>query len=92
MSDKDRPAVGVETVGMTKIFGSLTALDRHDGKWWAVFAHYDGKGGEPGRDHRYTMLARRYHPDINQGDRSMEKRLQAVVEAYQLLRKSALFA
>ena len=33
-----------------------------------------------------------YHPDINQGDRSMEKRLQAVVEAYQLLRKSALFA
>ena len=41
---------------------------------------------------RYTLLARRYHPDINQGDRSMEKRLQAVVEAYQLLRKSALFA
>ena len=41
---------------------------------------------------RYTTLARRYHPDINQGDRSMEKRLQAVVEAYQLLRKSALFA
>lgn len=27
MSDKDRPAVGVETVGMTKIFGSLTALE-----------------------------------------------------------------
>jgi ABC-type uncharacterized transport system ATPase subunit len=27
MSDKDKPAVGVETVGMTKIFGSLTALE-----------------------------------------------------------------
>lgn len=36
--------------------GSLTALDRHDGKWWAVFANYDGKGGEAGRDHRYTTL------------------------------------
>jgi len=38
--------------------GSLTALDRHDGKWWAVFAHYDGKGGAPGRDHRHSQLVR----------------------------------
>lgn len=38
--------------------GSLTALDRHDGKWWAVFANYAGKGGEPGRDTRYTLLVR----------------------------------
>ncbi len=38
--------------------GSLTALDRHDGKWWAVYANYAGKGGEPNRDHRYTLLAR----------------------------------
>ncbi|PNU06659.1 hypothetical protein [Novosphingobium guangzhouense] len=38
--------------------GSLTVIDRHDGKWWAVFANYAGKGGEPGRDYRYTMLAR----------------------------------
>ena len=38
--------------------GSLTALDRHAGKWWAVFANYAGKGGEPGRDHRYTLLVR----------------------------------
>lgn len=38
--------------------GSLTALDRHGGKWWAVYANYDGKGGEPNRDHRYTLLAR----------------------------------
>jgi hypothetical protein len=38
--------------------GSLTALDRHDGKWWAVYANYAGKGGEPGRDYRYTVLAR----------------------------------
>ncbi len=38
--------------------GSLTVMDRHAGKWWAVFANYDGKGGEPGRDHRYTVLVR----------------------------------
>lgn len=38
--------------------GSLTALDRHGGKWWAVFANYAGKGGEPGRDYRYTLLVR----------------------------------
>ena len=38
--------------------GSLTWLDRHRGAWWACFAHYDGKGGEPGRDHRATVLVR----------------------------------
>lgn len=38
--------------------GSLTWIDRHDGAWWAMFANYDGKGGEPGRDHRYTTLVR----------------------------------
>lgn len=38
--------------------GSLTAMDRHGGKWWGVFANYAGKGGEPGRDHRYTLLVR----------------------------------
>ena len=38
--------------------GSLTVMDRHDGKWWAVFANYDGKGGAPGRDHRQTLLVR----------------------------------
>lgn len=38
--------------------GSLTVMERHADKWWAVFANYDGKGGEPGRDHRHTMLVR----------------------------------
>lgn len=38
---------------------------------------------------RYTQLVRRYHPDRNGGDRSHEARLTRVVEAYQLLRKSA---
>ncbi len=41
---------------------------------------------------RYSELVRKYHPDRNGGDRSHEGRLGRVVEAYQLLRKSAAFA
>ena len=41
---------------------------------------------------RYSELVRRFHPDRNGGDRSHEARLQQVVEAWQLLRKSPLFA
>lgn len=41
---------------------------------------------------RYSQLVRKYHPDRNGGDRSHEGRLQAVVDAYQRLRKSAQFA
>lgn len=40
---------------------------------------------------RYSALVRRYHPDKNGGDRSHEIRLREVIEAYQLLRKSAAF-
>jgi hypothetical protein len=39
--------------------GSLTWLDWSAGSWWACFANYaEAKGGEPGRDHRYTTLMR----------------------------------
>lgn len=41
---------------------------------------------------RYSALVRQYHPDRNGGDRAHEKRLQAVIEAYQALRKSPAFA
>lgn len=41
---------------------------------------------------RYSELVRRYHPDRNGGDRRHEVRLTRVVEAYQLLRKSAAIA
>ena len=40
----------------------------------------------------YSALVRRYHPDKNGGDRTYEARLTAVIEAYQLLRKSPAFA
>lgn len=41
---------------------------------------------------RYSERVRRFHPDRNGGDRSHEAQLRQVIEAYQLLRKSAAFA
>lgn len=40
---------------------------------------------------RYSELVRRYHPDRNGGDRAHEAKLQQVIEAWQLLRKSPTF-
>ena len=41
---------------------------------------------------RYSALVRRCHPDKNGGDRSHERKLGEVIEAYQLLRKAQPFA
>ncbi|MBB5746466.1 hypothetical protein [Brevundimonas variabilis] len=38
--------------------GSLTWVDRRDGAWWAMFANYSQRGGEPPRDHRSTTLVK----------------------------------
>ncbi len=54
-----------------------------------------GLGGDidrTGLRRRYSELVRKYHPDRNGGDRSHEGKLTRVVEAYQVLRKSAAFA
>ena len=40
---------------------------------------------------RYKQLVRRYHPDMNGGDRSHEAELQAVIDAYTQLRRSPAF-
>src|SRR3546814_14967672 len=48
----------IRTVSLGRMVGSLTAMDWHGGSWWAVFANYDDRGGEPGRDHRFTTLVR----------------------------------
>lgn len=45
-----------KSLGLTD--GSLTWHESHDGYLWAGFAHYDGHGGEPGVDHRYTYVAK----------------------------------
>ncbi|MFM2372826.1 MAG: hypothetical protein RIS85_2548 [Pseudomonadota bacterium] len=41
---------------------------------------------------RYSELVRKFHPDRNGGDRHYEGRLQEVVEAYNYLKGSRLFA
>lgn len=48
--------IHLRTVALGQQVGSLTWVDRKDGVWWAAFANYDGKGGEPGRGHQYTQL------------------------------------
>lgn len=40
---------------------------------------------------RYSQLVRRYHPDRNGGDRSHEKQLGEVIEAWQLLKTTRAF-
>ena len=41
---------------------------------------------------RYSELVRRYHPDRNGGDRTHERQLVEVIEAYQLLKSARAFA
>jgi len=44
------------TIPLEGFPGSLTVFTRHAGRWWAVFANYDGRGGVAGRDHSETLL------------------------------------
>ncbi|MGB7404466.1 MAG: J domain-containing protein [Pacificimonas sp.] len=41
---------------------------------------------------RYKELVRRYHPDMNGGDRSHEARLQAVIDAFSQLKRARAFS
>lgn len=56
--------VNTETMRLARVrqlgraFGSLTWIQWRKGSWWACFAHYDGRGGEKGYDHRATVLVR----------------------------------
>lgn len=36
--------------------GSLTWIDRYDGRWWGVFAHYQEFEEQTGKDNRWTTL------------------------------------
>ena len=46
-----------ESIALGPMPGSLTTLDRHDGKWWATFANYDDRGTPEGRSHRDSFVA-----------------------------------
>jgi hypothetical protein len=71
----------------------LDAIATRFGRWRALSVL--GLGEEADRHavrQRYSQLVRRYHPDKNGGDRTHERRLGEVIEAYQLLRKAPAFA
>jgi hypothetical protein len=55
--DTDR-MVHLRSVPLPSGLGSATWLDYSDGSWWVTFAHYSGKGGEPGKGSDATRLAR----------------------------------
>ena len=38
--------------------GSATWVDRRDGAWWVMFAHYPPPAGEPGKGPEYSVLVR----------------------------------
>ena len=40
------------------LYGSATWLDRYQGHWYVAFAHYTGRGSEPGKDNRWTQLVK----------------------------------
>lgn len=46
------------TIPLPAGIGSATWLDRLDGDWWVAFAHYAGRGGEPGKGPEHTTLVR----------------------------------
>jgi hypothetical protein len=50
----------VRSVSLPPIPGSLTWIERRGRDWYAAFANYDDpkRGGEPGHDHRWTLLVR----------------------------------
>ena len=50
--------VHLRSVPLPSGLGSATWLDYSDGSWWVTFAHYSGKGGEPGKGSEATTLAR----------------------------------
>ncbi|MGD1891589.1 MAG: hypothetical protein ACFB15_13470 [Cyclobacteriaceae bacterium] len=39
-------------------YGSATWLDRYQDHWYVAFAHYTGRGSEPGKDNRWTQLVK----------------------------------
>jgi hypothetical protein len=66
----------------------LSTADRRALKVLGLDTDADRKGLRT----RYSELVRKFHPDRNGGDRSMEKALQEVIAAYQQLKSSPAFA
>lgn len=53
-----RTLAHLRSVPLPSGLGSATWVDRRRGDWWIAFAHYAGKGGEPGKGPEATRLVR----------------------------------
>ena len=50
----------------------------------------DARTNKAGVKARYHEMLKRFHPDLNQGDRGAEAKLQSVIKAYKTLKKAGL--
>ena len=50
----------------------------------------DARTDKAGVKARYHEMLKRFHPDLNQGDRGAEAKLQSVIKAYKTLKKAGL--
>jgi hypothetical protein len=50
--------IHVRTMPLPSGLGSATWVERKDENWWVTFAHYAGRGGEPGKGPEHTRLVR----------------------------------
>jgi hypothetical protein len=50
----------------------------------------DARTSKAGVKARYHEMLKRFHPDLNQGDRGAEAKLQSVIKAYKTLKKAGL--
>lgn len=49
----------IRSISLPPMPGSLTWIERHGDAWFAGYANYpEARGGEPGHDHRWTLLVR----------------------------------
>lgn len=48
----------VQTIPVGTGRGSATWIDRHEGAWWVMYAHYPAPNGEPGKGPEYSVLVR----------------------------------
>lgn len=48
----------VRTIPLPAGLGSATWIERKGRDWWVTFAHYAGRGGEPGKGPEHTRLVR----------------------------------
>jgi hypothetical protein len=46
----------LDSHGLGSGHGSATWIGTRDDAWWVAFAHYAGKGGDPGRGPEHTKL------------------------------------